>query len=162
MNAHSAASTPRPLDPAGRPTAPGRRRPPGLPWWQAAAAGAAVAAAVNLLIFAGARLAGADLVLDASRARPYPITAGGVLFSSVVPMVAGIALAALLSLLWSGFLRVAQVTGALLAVATLAGPLTSEADGGTVAALTAMHLVSGVVVVAALEAVRRHRRGRPA
>jgi hypothetical protein len=55
------------------------------------------------------------------------------------------------------FLRIAQYMGGGLALLSVAGPLSSGADGGTVAALTLMHITVGVAVVTTLELHRRHR-----
>ena len=133
---------------------PGRLAPR---WWQAAAAGAALATVINLLILLAARAADASLVLREPGAADHPITAGGVIFSSVVPMTGGILLATLLARRWPGVLRLAQLVGGGLALLTVAGPLTSGTDGVTRTALVAMHLVVGVTVVLALEAIRRRR-----
>jgi hypothetical protein len=131
---------------------------PGLTWWQAAAAGALAATAVNLVVFLIARAAGASLVLRQPGASDHKITAGGVIFSSVVPMVGGIVLATLAALLWAGLLRVAQVVGGGLGLLTVAGPLTSDTDGVTQISLAAMHIIVAVTVVLALEAIRRRRK----
>jgi hypothetical protein len=138
-------------DHAPRPTS----RRPGLPWWQAATAAAGAATAVNLVILLVADLAGASLVLREPGAADHVVTAAGVVVSSVGPLTAGLAAATLLSRWRLGFLRLAQVVGAGLALLTVAGPLTSGTDGTTAAALATMHVVVGVAVVAALEAVRR-------
>lgn len=132
-----------------------------LPWWQAAAAGAVLATAINLVLLLAARAADASLVLREPGAADHPITAGGVIFSSVVPMTGGILLAALLARWWQGVLRLAQLVGGALALLTAAGPLTSGTDGVTRTTLITMHLVVGVTVVLALEAIRR-RRSDPA
>lgn len=123
----------------------------GLPWWAAALLGALVTATVNVTIWSVARLAGSPVALQDDGA-PYPITVGSVAVMSVVPMIAGIALAALIARWWVRVLRVAQVVGSLLAVVTLWGAFSG--DTGTGVTLTAMHLTSATVVVLALEAVR--------
>lgn len=133
----------------------GRRR--NLNWWQAIGAGAVAGTVVNLLVLGIARLADASLVIYAPGQPAHPITAGGVIIGSVVPMVGGTLLAVLLSLLWSGFLRVGQIIGGGLALVTVAGPVSGDTDGGTTVALSVMHVVVGVAAVLALEAVRRHR-----
>ena len=141
------------MPPAGPVT--GRRW--ALNWWRAIGAGALAGTVVNLIVLAVANLADASLVLYAPGEPAHQITPSGVIFSSVAPMVGGTLLAVLLSLLWAGFLRVGQIVGGGLALATVAGPLTSDTDGGTKTALAVMHVVVGVVTVLALEAVRRHR-----
>ena len=112
------------------------------------------ATVVNLAIFGVAKLADAGLVLDPSGAAPHPITAGGVISSSVGPLVVGTLLATLIARWWPGVLRVAQVVAGALGVLTVAGPLSSDADGGTVAALVLMHLVAGTAAVQTAAATR--------
>jgi hypothetical protein len=142
-------------------TTPARDTParsPGLTWWQATATGAVAATAVNLVILLIAQAADASLVLRQPGAASHEITAGGVIISSAIPMTAGIVLATLLALLWSGFLRLAQVVGGGLALLTVAGPINSHTDTVTQVALAVMHVVVGVTVVLALEAIRRRRK----
>lgn len=136
-----------------------RRTRPGLTWWQAAAAGAGIATAVNLVVLLVARAADASLVLREPGA-DHAITVGGVIFSSAVPMVGGILLATALALLWPGFLRVAQFVGGGFGLLSAAGPVLSDTDAGTRVALATMHMVVAVVVVLALEAIRRRRSAR--
>lgn len=141
--------------PASATTAPSIRRP-GLTWWKALATGAGGAVVVNLIVLAVAKLAGASLVI-ASGGAEHPITIGGVLGASVVPLLAGTGAAFLLALWKPVFLRIAQYVGGGLALLSVAGPLSSGADGGTVAALSLMHITLGVAVVATLQLHRRHR-----
>lgn len=145
IKSSTAAATPSP-------TATGNPSRTGLAWWQAALLAAVTATALNLAIWGVARIAGAQLALPDDGA-PYPITADSVAFMSAVPMLAGIALAALIARWWTGVLRMAQLVGALLAVGTVWGVF--GGDTGTALALTSMHLVSGAVVVLSLEGVRR-------
>ncbi|MEU9165162.1 DUF6069 family protein [Streptomyces sp. NPDC048424] len=137
------------------PTAPSVRRS-GLAWWKALATGAVGAAVVNLIVLAVAELAGAPLVVD-DGGEEHAITVGGVIGASVVPLLVGAGAALLLALWKPVFLRIAQVVGGGLALLSVAGPLSSGADGGTVAALSLMHITLGVAVVTALELHRRHR-----
>jgi hypothetical protein len=118
----------------------------GLTWWKALVAGAVCAVVVNLIVLAVAELAGASLVI-VDGGEEHPITVGGVIGASAL----------LLSLWKPVFLRIAQYMGGGLALLSVAGPLSSGADGGTVAALTLMHITVGVAVVTALELHRRHR-----
>jgi hypothetical protein len=128
----------------------------GLTWWKALVAGAVCAVVVNLIVLAVAELAGASLVI-VDGGEEHPITVGGVIGASAVPLVVGTGAALLLSLWKPVFLRIAQYMGGGLALLSVAGPLSSGADGGTVAALTLMHITVGVAVVTALELHRRHR-----
>ncbi|NWF26670.1 hypothetical protein HW130_10340 [Streptomyces sp. PKU-EA00015] len=136
------------------PTAPPVRRS-GLSWWKALVTGAVGAAVVNLIVLAVAKLAGASLIV-VDGGEQHPITVGGVIGASVVPLVVGTG-AALLMALWKPvFLRIAQYVGGGLALLSVAGPLSSGADGGTVAALSLMHITLGVAVVTTLKLHRRH------
>ncbi|MFD9082538.1 DUF6069 family protein [Streptomyces erythrochromogenes] len=133
-----------------------RRSGSGFGWWKVLVAGAIGAAVVNLIVLAVAELAGASLVVvDAGE--EHPITIGGVIGSSVVPLVVGVGAALLLALWKPVFLRIAQYAGSGLALLSVAGPLSSGADGGTVAALTVMHITLGVAVFTTLQLHRRHR-----
>ncbi|MGW0023061.1 DUF6069 family protein [Rhodococcus sp. NPDC003383] len=79
---------------------------------------------------------------------------GGVVLMTVVPLGIGLAVAVLLGLWWRGFLRIAQVVGALLPLATIAGTLSADFDTASTVTLTLMHVVIAVVAVVALEKVR--------
>lgn len=133
-------------------TAPVRRS--GLAWWKALAIGVGGAVAVNLIVLAVAKLAGAPLVI-VNGGTEHPITVGGVIGASVVPLVVGTGAAFLLALWKPVFLRIAQYVGGGLALLSAAGPLSSGADGGTVAALSLMHITLGLAVVATLQIHRR-------
>ncbi|MFE9561210.1 DUF6069 family protein [Streptomyces sp. NPDC006487] len=126
----------------------------GLAWWKALAIGAIGAVVVNLIVLAVAKLAGAPLVI-VNGATEHPITVGGVIGASVVPLAVGTGAAFLLALWKPVFLRIAQYVGGGLALLSAAGPLSSGADGGTVAALSLMHITLGVAVVATLQIHRR-------
>lgn len=142
----------------GAPPRSGQLSPPrGLSWWQAIVAAAAGATVVNLLILLIGRAAGASFELIDGAAL-HAVTVGGVITSSAVPLVIGTVLATLLGLWWPGFLRLAQVVGGGLALASVAGPLMADTDTATRLALAAMHVVVGVAVVLSLEAIRRRAR----
>ncbi|MFD5620414.1 DUF6069 family protein [Streptomyces yangpuensis] len=128
-------------------------------WWKVLVTGAVGAAVVNLVVFAVAGQAGASLVVVDGGAE-HPVTVGGVIGSSVVPLVIGLGAALLLALWKPVFLRIAQYVGSGLALLSVAGPLSADADGGTVAALSLMHITLGVAVFTTLELHRRHRRRR--
>ncbi|UUU38125.1 DUF6069 family protein [Streptomyces sp. NBC_00162] len=86
----------------------------GLGWWMVLVTGAVGAAVVNLIVLAVATLAGASLVVVDGGAE-HPITVGGVIGASVVPLVVGTG-AALLMALWKPvFLRIGQYVGGGLA-----------------------------------------------
>lgn len=142
---------------ASDPTSDGRR---GLPWWLAIAGAAAAAVVVNLLIFSIGNAADASFVVPQPNAKPQTVGAGGVAFSSSVPLAVGVGIAVLLARWWPVMLRVAQAVGGVLAFLSALAPLSSDADGATRIALASMHVVVGVAVVAALEAYRRRRIAR--
>ncbi|MFE5806405.1 DUF6069 family protein [Streptomyces sp. NPDC056491] len=144
--------------PSSVPTVPAARRS-GLTWWQVLTAGAVGATVVNLIVLAVATLTDASLVV-VDGGEEHPITVGGVIGSSVVPLVAGVGAALLLALWKPVFLPIAQYVGTGLALLSVAGPLSSGADGGTVAALSLMHVTLGVAVFTTLQLHRRHRRHR--
>jgi len=80
---------------------------------------------------------------------------GGVVLMTVVPLGVGLTLAAVLSLWWSGVLRIAQVVGALLPLATIQGTLTADFDTASTVTLTMMHVAIAVAAVLGLEVIRR-------
>ncbi|MFD6916895.1 DUF6069 family protein [Streptomyces virginiae] len=95
------------------------------------------------------------IVTDAGE--EHPITVGGIIGSSVVPLLVGTGAALLLALWKLVFLRIAQYVGSGLALLSVAGPLSADADGSTVAALSLMHITLGVAVFTTLRLHRRHR-----
>ncbi|MEU4126619.1 MULTISPECIES: DUF6069 family protein [Streptomyces] len=135
--------------------APSARRS-GFGWWQVLVTGAVGAAVVNLVVFAVAKLAGASLVVP-DAGEEHAVTVGGVIGSSVVPLLVGAGAALLLALWKPVFLRIAQYVGSGLALLSVAGPLSADTDGGTVAALSLMHITLGVAVFTTLRLHRRHR-----
>ncbi|PPK94261.1 hypothetical protein CLV92_108163 [Kineococcus xinjiangensis] len=134
--------------------------PPSRPaWWQAVGAGVLGAVAVNLVLYLFARAAGASLALP-DGSGTHVVGVPDVVGATVVPLLVGTVLAVLLSRRWPVLLRVAQVGGAVVALVTVAGPLTGDTDAATRLVLAAMHVVSAVAVVAILEGVHRGRAGR--
>ncbi|MFC3998223.1 DUF6069 family protein [Nocardiopsis sediminis] len=132
-------------------------RLPGLAWWQAGVIAVAASVAANLLIFGIGHLAGASMT-HADPADPgaiVAVTAGGVAISSTVPLAIGFLAAIGLSLLWTGFLRTAQITGTALALLSTASPaILLDADIPTRVALSLMHIVLAPAVWYSLGAVR--------
>lgn len=79
---------------------------------------------------------------------------GGVILMTVVPLGVGLTVAVLLGMWWRGFVRIAQVVGALLPLATITGTLSADFDTASTVTLTLMHVVIAAVAVVALEKVR--------
>ncbi|TCN54806.1 hypothetical protein EV641_10469 [Rhodococcus sp. SMB37] len=79
---------------------------------------------------------------------------GGVVLMTVVPLAAGLTVAALLSLWWNPIVRIAQVVGALLPLATIAGTLSADFDAASTVMLVLMHVVIAAVAVLGLEKMR--------
>ncbi|MFD7260582.1 DUF6069 family protein [Streptomyces sp. NPDC059874] len=128
----------------------------GLIWWKALITGAVGAVVVNLIVFAVAKLADASLTV-VNGTDEHAITVGDVIGASLVPLLIGTGAALLLALWKPVFLRIAQYVGGGLALLSVAGPLSSDADGGTVAALSLMHITLGLATVTTLELHRRNR-----
>ncbi|MBA0124430.1 hypothetical protein H0B56_02615 [Haloechinothrix sp. YIM 98757] len=125
--------------------------------WQAIAVGVVLSGLVNLALYLIGQLAGATFLV-AGESGSDEVTAGMILLFSTVPLAVGTALAVLLASWWTWVLRTAQVIGAALALATIAGIFAAEAGTGTAIALTVMHVVVAVAVVLPLEVVRRSPR----
>ena len=144
---------------AGSPTATVRpaRAPQVVATWRyvlaAALVAAAAAVAVCWVVMLAGHAAGASFVLD-DRGTPHVVRPVDVVVATW-PMVVGVLVAALLGRLRRWLLRVGQVVGGLLAVASVAGPMMGVTDSGTRLAPALMHVVVGVAAVAALEAIRR-------
>ncbi|MFZ2529490.1 MAG: DUF6069 family protein [Rhodococcus sp. (in: high G+C Gram-positive bacteria)] len=79
---------------------------------------------------------------------------GGVVLMTVVPLGVGLTVAVLLGLWWHGFVRIAQVVGALLPLATITGTLSAGFDPASTVTLILMHVVIAAVAVVALGKMR--------
>ncbi|MGX1808290.1 DUF6069 family protein [Nocardia sp. NPDC055321] len=116
-----------------------------------AVAGAVVA---NLIAWGIGALAGGsfETTMDGQSQSVAP---GGIVTLTVVPLLAGLALAALLSYRWVGVLRLAAVVGSLLAVGTIALTVAADFDTASTIALAVTHLTLVPALVIATEGVRR-------
>lgn len=137
---------------------PGARRS-SRPIWRAGLTPASTAAAANLAVFAIARAAGAALLVRFSgHQAAWSISAVDVIVATLVALGLGTVVAAL----WLGRHRrgllVVQVTGALVALASLSIPLGVHAGSGTKAALASMHLIAGAAFITAMAVARRAAR----
>ena len=114
-----------------------------------------VALAVNLLIYAAGRLAGGSYRFTAGAATTEvdALTVGGF---TVVPLLVGLTLAALLSLRWPRVVLVALVVAPLLALVTVPlMTLPTDLDGASTVALSLCHVALAVISVLALLRLRR-------
>ncbi|MFI8975855.1 DUF6069 family protein [Nocardia asteroides] len=116
--------------------------------------GVAAAVAANLVIWLiGAAAGGSFLITEGTTVTD--VAPGGVVIASAVPLLIGLTAAVLLSYLWTGVLRVAEVVGSALAMATIGLTVAAEFDTATTIALSVMHVALVPVIVVALEGVRR-------
>lgn len=119
----------------------------------------AAAAVVNLAVYAAGRAAGGTFRFTASGV-PAEVDAATVAGFSVVPLVAGLTVVALLAPLAGWVTRVALVAGPVLAVVSV--PLMTVPagfDAVSEVTLAVCHLTLVPIVVVALVAVRRRVRG---
>lgn len=115
-----------------------------------------VALVINLVIWLIGLAAGASY--DAQDGdEVMRVAPGGVIFLSTLPTIVGMTAAALLSLKWTVILRVAQVVGPVLAIATIATTVTTEFDSTTSQVfLSLMHVALAAVLYVGLEGMRRN------
>ncbi|MFH5211884.1 DUF6069 family protein [Antrihabitans sp. NCIMB 15449] len=115
-----------------------------------------VALAINLVIWLIGLAAGASY--DAQDGDEIMrVAPGGVIFLSTLPTIVGMTAAALLSLKWPVILRVAQVVGPVLAIATIAGTVMTKFDSTTSQVfLSLMHVALAAVLYVGLEGMRRN------
>ncbi|GGL10735.1 DUF6069 family protein [Nocardia jinanensis] len=83
------------------------------------------------------------------------VAPGGIITLTVVPMLIGLGAAVLLSYKWIGVLRVAAVTGSVLAVATIGMTVNADFDTVSTIALSITHLTLVPAIVVATEGLRR-------
>jgi hypothetical protein len=109
---------------------------------------------VNLVIFAiGVAAAGSSELTTNDKTQI--VTAATVAGMTVVPLLVGMTLAALLSYRWPRVLRIAAVVGPALALLTIAGTVAAHFDGTGTATLGSMHIVIALLIIAGLELIRR-------
>ncbi|WP_174552110.1 DUF6069 family protein [Nocardia sienata] len=116
------------------------------------AIGAALLA--NLVVWLiGAAAGGTFETTEAGRVQS--VAPGGIIVMTVVPMLIGLGAAVLLSYRWIGVLRVAAVTGSVLAVATIGMTVGADFDTASTIALSITHLTLVPALVVATEGLRR-------
>ncbi|WP_405167431.1 DUF6069 family protein [Nocardia sp. NBC_01499] len=117
-------------------------------------ASVAVSVVVNLVVWLLGEAAGGSFeVVD--KGVTTQVGAGTVILSSALPLLIGLTLAALISYRWVGVLRVAQIVGGVLAVATIGLTVAAAFDTTTTVTLSVMHVVLAPVLIVGLEAMRR-------
>ncbi|MEV0250396.1 DUF6069 family protein [Nocardia sp. NPDC050712] len=116
------------------------------------ATGAALLA--NLIVWLlGAAAGGSfEMTTDGVTASVAP---GGIIMLTVVPLLIGLTVAALVSYKWVGVLRVAAVVGSALAVATIGLTVAADFDTASTIALSITHLTLVPAIVVATEGLRR-------
>lgn len=129
--------------------------------WRTGLAAAGIAAAANLAVFALARAAGTPFqVRFPGHQAATSVAVGDVLGASLGALAIGTAVAALWLRRLPHGLAAAQVTGAVIALLSLATPLGVHASAGTKEALATMHLIAGTAFVAAMGRARAAPRRR--
>lgn len=124
--------------------------------WRTGSVGAAAAAAINLVVYGiGRAFEVAFLVPTWGGGAPSDITPLHVVMTSIVPFMAGTALAAATAR--RGGLRLVATAGAALALLLAGGPLSMEIDSATKLLLASMHVVEGLAFLLALERARRQQ-----
>lgn len=119
--------------------------------------GALVAAtAANLLVLGIGVASGLDYAVQTQADAPVmDVTAVHVLVSSVVPFLIGLGVAHLVRRRGPRALRILQVVGGVIAVASVAMPLSALGDTPARLTLALMHLIVGAAWVTALAQMRR-------
>ncbi|WP_072804986.1 DUF6069 family protein [Rhodococcoides yunnanense] len=83
------------------------------------------------------------------------VAPGGVVTLTVIPVLLGTAIAAVVSRWWLPVIRIAQVVGILAPLGTIALTLAADFDTPSTVTLSLMHVVIAVVVPLGLESMRR-------
>ncbi|MFD4366201.1 DUF6069 family protein [Rhodococcus sp. NPDC058521] len=122
--------------------------------WEAVALATVGSVVGSALIWALFTAFGASFeVLDGESV--HEVGLSGVASSAGIPVLVGVTLAALLSYLRVGVIRIAQVVGAVLPLITIAGSVSADTDVATRIGLALMHVVVAGFVVFGLELMRR-------
>lgn len=136
-------------------TSAARTRVPALNRPVAVLGATAAAVVANLIVWAVAKAAGTSFeVVDGGTVSEVPVS--GIVFITAAPMLVGLTAAALLAYRWIGVLRLAEIVGSVLAVATIGLTLAAEFDTASTLALALMHLTLIPAIVLGLEGLRRH------
>lgn len=124
---------------------------------QAGAVGALGAAVVNAVIYGIARAADVSFAYT-DGGDELRVGLGEVVGASVFTFAAGLVAAAIVVWLGRPDLRIVQAIGGVIAIGSTFTSFAIDASFAASATLAAMHIVSGIAYIAALEAVRSPRR----
>lgn len=117
--------------------------------WLGAVIGAAVALIGNTAVFVVATaLNGAALQASTDGTQASDLPYGAVAVASVIPLFVGAAILWVLSRFVSSSLLVWTVIASAITALSLIAPFFLPVDGGSKAALVAMHIVAGVAAIA--------------
>ena len=113
------------------------------------------ATVVNLVILAVGRSAGGDFEFTSGDDR-LTVGADGVAMLTIIPLLVGMTLAAVLSLRWPAVLRIGMFVGPALALATIAFmTISADLDTTSTIFLSLMHIALVPVTVLGLRALAR-------
>jgi hypothetical protein len=125
--------------------------------WKFGVVAAAGATVVNVILLVAAKAAGVEFFSpDPRTGDPTEIGIVQVISLTLIPMLLGTAAAAIAERL-NRPLRWVQIPVIVLTLLSLYAPLSLDAELSTKLSLTAMHLIAGGALVAALERVNRTR-----
>lgn len=123
--------------------------------WRRGLGAAAVAASVNTGIYLAGRAVDIPfLVRFAPDGPSQEVSLGQVIFTSLLSLAIGSALAVLL-IRWGRGLTGLQVLGGLIAVLSAGAPLSAGTGTDTQLILASMHLVAGLVFILNLQRIKR-------
>ncbi|MCQ4122695.1 DUF6069 family protein [Rhodococcus tibetensis] len=122
---------------------------PGAVLWTAV-----IALVPNLVLWLLALPAGASFEMT-DAGKTTSAAPGGVIVMTVVPILIGMTLAALISLKWPAIIRPAEVIGVVLALATIVLTIQADFDTASTLSLSLMHVVVAAAILVGLEAMRR-------
>jgi len=114
-------------------------------------AGAVVAGVLSLVVFALAKAAGVSFEVT-QFGQESEVSYAMAALNAAVAVLIGTVLTALLG---ARRLRLMQIIGAVIAVLSIASPLSAAEEASGKVVLAALHLLTGLVFVAALEVARR-------
>lgn len=124
--------------------------------WQLGLPALGAAAVLNLVILGIGAASGVDYALQTQADAPVmDVTAVHVVVTSVASLLIGLGVAHLARRRGPRALRVRQIMGGVVAVASAGMPLAASGDSGARLTLALMHLVVGAAWVAALSRMRR-------